>query len=132
MLKERPTQALSRGSHREKAKEMERRLRLLGVELGDEGLVTAALRRRRGEVTIALVNRNRLEFAFKALEVDGELHPWLAVVDLVEKPGGLCCEELDRALRGWLREFRKNPAAKLEIRGQVLRLAPVTAYPVGR
>ncbi|WP_287373134.1 hypothetical protein [Oceanithermus sp.] len=131
MLKERPIQALLRGSHQNKPEEIKRRRRLLGAH-EDEGLVSAALRRRRGEVTIALVNRNRLEFAFKALEVDGELHPWLAVVDLVEKPGGLCCEELDQALRRWLREFRKNPEAKLVVRGQVIRLAPVTAYPIGR
>lgn len=129
MLRERPGDAARRGSHRNKPQEIERRLKLLGAE--GEPLVTAALRRRRGEVEIALVGGNRLEIDFNALEADGVARPWRAVVDLVERPGGRN-EEFERALRSWLREFRKDSGAKLTIRGQVVRLAPVTAYPIKR
>jgi len=130
MLKERPGDAARRGSHRGKAEEIERRLRLLGAK--EEPLVTAALRRRRGDVQIALVSSHRLEMKFQVLEADGTSHPWLVVVDLVERPGWVTCEELEKGIRRWLREFRNDPGAKLEVRGQTLRMSPVTAYPIGR
>ena len=131
MMKERPAQALLRGSHKEKAAEIRRRLRLLGAK-EDEGLVTAALVRRRGEVTITLVKEYRLELRFMALEADGEQYPWLAIIDMIEKPGGLRREALEKALRKWLREFREDREVKLKVQGEVIRLGPVTAYPDGR
>ncbi len=131
MMKERPAQALLRGSHKNKAREIRRRLRLLGAK-EDEGLVTAALVRRRGEVAITLVKEYRLELRFMALEADGEQYPWLAIIDMIEKPGGLRREALEKALRKWLREFREDREVKLKVQGEVIRLGPVTAYPDGR
>jgi len=131
MMKERPAQALLRGSHKDKAHEIRRRLRLLGAK-EDEGLVTAALVRRRGEVAITLVKEYRLELRFMALEADGEQYPWLAIIDMIEKPGGLRREALEKALRKWLREFREDREVKLKVQGEVIRLGPVTAYPDGR
>lgn len=131
MMKERPAQALLRGSHKNKGSEIRRRLRLLGAK-EDEGLVTAALVRRRGEVKIALVEEYRLELSFMALEADGEVYPWLAIIDMIEKPAGIRREALFKALRKWLREFRKDREVKLTVQGEVIRLGAVTAYPDGR
>ena len=131
MLIERPKKWLARASHEGKGQELLRRMGLLGADPSKEGLVGAALARRVGEVEVVFASASRVEIHFLARESDGEARPWLAVLDMVQAPP-VGKAELERELRRWLRAFRKDRTAKFTVRGKVVRLDGVTAYPKKR
>jgi len=131
MLIERPMKWLARASHQGKDRELLRRMGLLGSDPSQEGLVGATLARRVGEVEIVFASASQVEIHLFAREADGEARPWLAVLDMIQAPP-VGRVELERELRRWLREFRKDRKAKMEVRGQVVRLDGVTAYPKKR
>ena len=131
MLIERPEKWLARASHQGKAREFLRRMGLLGADPSKEGLVGATLARRVGEVEVVFASASQVEIHLFAREADGEARPWLVVLDMIQAPP-VGKAELERELRRWLRAFRKDRTAKFTVRGKVVRLDGVTAYPKKR